>query len=103
MEYTIQNAQQIGKDDNHTTVCHRMNNPFVVFFCHSIRRTEVYNVSLVCANGKQVNAMAVCHEDTSEWNPGHIAFRLLKIKPGSQPICHILSGDAIVWLQNKTL
>ncbi|KAL2944463.1 BURP domain-containing protein 5 [Bienertia sinuspersici] len=101
MEYTIQKAQKLGNDDKHNIVCHRLNNPFVVFLCHNIKSTDIYRVSLVGANGKQMNAIAVCHKNTSEWYPGHISFQLLKLKPGTKPICHVLSGDAVVWIQNQ--
>ncbi|KAL2897940.1 BURP domain-containing protein 5 [Bienertia sinuspersici] len=101
MEYTIQKAQKLGNDDKHNIVCHRLNNPFVVFLCHNIKSTDIYGVSLVGANGKQMNATAVCHKNTSEWYRGHIAFQLLKLEPGTKPICHVLSGDAVVWVQTQ--
>ncbi|KAL2894138.1 BURP domain-containing protein 3 [Bienertia sinuspersici] len=100
MENTIQKSQKIGNDDNHTIVCHKLTNPYAVFLCHNIRSTNVYDVSLVGAKGKQMKAIAVCHKDTSTWYPGHVAFQLLKLRPGSKPICHFLSGDTIVWVRN---
>ncbi|CDP20906.1 unnamed protein product [Coffea canephora] len=55
-------------------------------------------VNLVGADGAKVKAVAVCHRDTSAWNPRHLAFQLLKVKPGTVPICHFLPEDHIVWV-----
>jgi len=35
-------------------------------------------------DGTRVKAAAVCHKDTSEWDPNHhIAFQVLKVKVGT--------------------
>ncbi|GLT50703.1 hypothetical protein SLA2020_241700 [Shorea laevis] len=81
-------------------VCHKMKYPYAVFLCHSINKTDVYRVPLVGSNGAKVKATAVCHKDTSTWNPRHLAFRVLKVKPGSVPICHFLAKETIVWVPN---
>lgn len=100
MEYRLQKAKKIGNDKNHTMVCHRLPNPYAVFLCHNIRSTNIYSVSLVGANMEGTNAIAVCHQDTSSWDPAHLSFRILKIEPGSETICHFVSGDTVVWLRN---
>ncbi|CAA6661014.1 unnamed protein product [Spirodela intermedia] len=41
--------------------------------------------------------VAICHADTSGWNPRHVAFKLLKVKPGTVSICHFLPQDHVVW------
>ncbi|KAL2921088.1 BURP domain protein RD22 [Bienertia sinuspersici] len=46
---------------------------------------DIYSVSLVGADGQQGKAVAVCHKDTSTWNPRHYAFQFLKTKPGTKP------------------
>nr|CAD1843885.1 unnamed protein product [Ananas comosus var. bracteatus] len=43
-----------------------------------------------------VDAAAVCHADTAAWNPKHLAFQVLKVKPGTVPICHFLPQDHVV-------
>ncbi|KAL2921094.1 BURP domain-containing protein 3 [Bienertia sinuspersici] len=101
MDYTIQEVQKLGSDDNHNMVCHKLVNPYVVFLCHNIKNTDIYHVSLVGADGQQGKAVAVCHKDTSTWNPRHYAFQFLKTKPGTKPICHFVSADALVWVPNK--
>ncbi|XP_056692601.1 BURP domain-containing protein 5-like isoform X1 [Spinacia oleracea] len=94
LEYTIQKVQLLG---SHVVVCHKIRNPFAVFLCHSIQNTYLYNVSMVRANGKQTEAFAICHKDTSFWNPRHYAFEFLNTKPGGKPICHFVCAEAIVW------
>ncbi|KAL2892195.1 BURP domain-containing protein 3 [Bienertia sinuspersici] len=100
MEYKIEKVHKLEGDDNHNMVCHKLGNPYVVFFCHNVKNTHIYEVSLVGANGNQTKAVAVCHKDTSHWNPRHYAFELLKTKPGGKPVCHFLSADAIAFLPN---
>ncbi|BBG95483.1 BURP domain-containing protein [Prunus dulcis] len=51
-------------------------------------------------DGVKVKAVAICHLDTSEWNPKHLAFQIIKVKPGTIPICHFLPTNHIVWVPN---
>ncbi|KAL9239831.1 hypothetical protein vseg_014114 [Gypsophila vaccaria] len=95
-EYRIESARKIESEKN--TVCHKMVYPYAVFFCHTLSKTDAYQVSLIDSNGKNVRAVAVCHKDTSPWNPGHIAFQVLKVKPGGVPVCHFLDADAMIWV-----
>ncbi|XWS73612.1 hypothetical protein CRYUN_Cryun02cG0143500 [Craigia yunnanensis] len=81
-------------------VCHKMKYPYAVFLCHSLDKTAVYKVPLVGKDGTKAKALAVCHKDTSAWNPNHMAFRVLKVKPGTVPICHFLMRDNLVWVPN---
>jgi len=80
--------------------CHNLDYAYAVFYCHKFTATKVYVVSLVGLDGTKANAVAVCHRDTSGWNPKHLAFQMLKVKPGTVPICHFLSEDEVVWVQN---
>ncbi|OMO54405.1 hypothetical protein COLO4_36505 [Corchorus olitorius] len=81
-------------------VCHKTKYPYAVFLCHSIKKTTVYDVPLAGVDGTKVNAVAVCHKDSSAWSPNHIAFKFLKVKPGTVPICHFLRRDAIAWVRD---
>ncbi|XP_031503868.1 probable leucine-rich repeat receptor-like protein kinase At1g35710 [Nymphaea colorata] len=67
-----------------------------VVTCHE---TRPYMVPLVADDGSQVNAIVLCHFDTSNWNPGHASFRLLGVKPGIVPICHFILKD-LAWVPN---
>ncbi|XP_062083684.1 formin-like protein 13 [Humulus lupulus] len=89
-----------SSSDVRTVACHKQNYPFAVFYCHTTQATEAYVVTLVGADGTKAKAVAACHKDTSQWNPNYLAFQILKVKPGTVPICHFLPEDHIVWIQN---
>ncbi|PNY03716.1 BURP domain protein [Trifolium pratense] len=97
-QYIIaQGVKKLG-EKNKAVVCHKENYPYAVFFCHKTEKTKAYSVPLVGADGSRVNAIAVCHTDTSKWNPKHLAFQVLKVKPGTVPVCHLLPEDHVVWI-----
>ncbi|KAJ1396384.1 BURP domain [Sesbania bispinosa] len=79
-------------------VCHKQNYPYAVFYCHKTETTIAYSVPLEGVDGIRVKAVAVCHTDTSQWNPKHLAFQVLKVKPGTVPVCHFLPEDHVVWV-----
>ncbi|KAL6344682.1 hypothetical protein AAG906_002588 [Vitis piasezkii] len=81
-----------------SVVCHKMNYPCAVFYCHTFTKTRTYMIPLVGADGSKSKAMAACHSDTSAWHPQHVAFQVLKIKPGTVPVCHFLHNNAMVWI-----
>ncbi|XP_022749230.1 BURP domain-containing protein BNM2A-like [Durio zibethinus] len=79
--------------------CHTLPYPYAVFYCHSQKsETRLFQVSLGAENGDRVQAPAVCHMDTSQWDHDHVSFRLLKIKPRSSPVCHFFPPDNLVWV-----
>ncbi|KAL1209232.1 BURP domain protein USPL1 [Cardamine amara subsp. amara] len=80
--------------------CHRMPYPYAVYYCHGHKvGSRVFEINLVTDDGKQrVMAIAVCHMDTSTWNPDHVAFKVLKMEPRSAPVCHFFPLDNIVWV-----
>ncbi|XP_022753693.1 BURP domain protein RD22-like [Durio zibethinus] len=97
-KFTIgQGVKLMGESE---IVCHKMTYAYAVFLCHSIHKTALYTVPLVGADGTRARALAVCHKDTSTWNPKHLAFQILKVKPGTVPICHFLFRETLVWLSN---
>ncbi|XP_031503646.1 BURP domain-containing protein 5-like [Nymphaea colorata] len=77
--------------------CHDVTFPYAVFYCHNFQGTRPYMVPLIADDGSRVNAIALCHFDTSNWNPGHASFRLLGVKPGTVPICHFILKD-LAWV-----
>ncbi|CAN6457726.1 unnamed protein product [Victoria cruziana] len=79
--------------------CHNMMFPYAVFYCHNFAETRPYMVPLVADDGSRVNAIALCHFDTSNWNPGHASFRWLGVRPGTVPICHFIVED-LAWVPN---
>ncbi|KAJ0784865.1 putative BURP domain-containing protein [Helianthus annuus] len=95
-KYKIELAKKLAA--NKAVVCHKQNYAYAVFYCHKTVSTQAYAVSMVGADGTKVNAVAVCHTDTAKWNPKHLAFQVLKVKPGTVPICHFLPEDHVVWV-----
>ncbi|XP_068318102.1 BURP domain protein RD22-like [Pyrus communis] len=84
-------------------VCHKQNYPYAVFYCHATKPTRAYVVPLRGSDGVKAKAVAICHVDTSEWDPQHLAFQVLKVKPGTIPICHFLPSDHVVWVPNPQI
>ncbi|KAK2661166.1 hypothetical protein Ddye_007699 [Dipteronia dyeriana] len=99
-EYTIAAGME-KMTDNKSVVCHKQNYAYAVFYCHATQTTRAYNVPLEGTDGSKAKAVAVCHTDTSAWNPKHLAFQVLKVNPGDCPVCHFLPEDHIVWVPNK--
>ncbi|KAI3738115.1 hypothetical protein L2E82_28134 [Cichorium intybus] len=97
-KYTIKGAKKLVADE--AVVCHKKNYAYAVFYCHKTVSTKVYVVSLVGAHGTKAKAVAVCHTNTAKWNPKHLAFKVLKVKPGRVPVCHFLPEDHVVWIPN---
>ncbi|XP_047324976.1 BURP domain-containing protein 3-like [Impatiens glandulifera] len=96
-EYAITQVQQVA--NKVAVVCHKQNYGYAVFYCHKTDTARAYTVALRSVkSGAIVKAVAVCHKDTSGWNPKHLAFQVLKVKPGTVPICHFLPEDHIVWV-----
>ncbi|MQM06880.1 hypothetical protein Taro_039711 [Colocasia esculenta] len=76
--------------------------PYAVFYCHAAATTiRAYMVSLVGEDGGRATAVAVCHTNTSGWHPKHLAFLVLKVKPGAVPVCHFLPQDNVIWMPRQ--
>ncbi|KAM5555384.1 hypothetical protein ABKV19_023344 [Rosa sericea] len=99
-QYSIEitGVQSIG---DKSIVCHKEKYVYGVFYCHKFygTTTRAYMVPLVGADGvTKAKAVAVCHIDTTAWNPKHLAFQVLKIKPGNTiPVCHFLHTTSLLW------
>ncbi|XP_010049078.2 BURP domain protein RD22 [Eucalyptus grandis] len=98
-KFTIkEGVRRIAADKS--VVCHKQNYAYAVFYCHKTQDTRFYMVPMKGADGTEAKAIAACHTDTSAWNPKHLAFQVLKVKPGTVPVCHFLPEDHIVWFHN---
>jgi hypothetical protein len=79
--------------------CHTMPYTHAVFYCHSQEsENRVYKVLLGGENGDKVEAMVVCHMDTSQWSPSHVSFQVLGVTPGSSSVCHFFPADNYIWV-----
>lgn len=82
--------------------CHTMPYPYVVFYCHSQEtQNKIFRVSLRGDDGDRVEAIAVCHMDTSHWPREHMSFLVLRINPGTIPVCHFFQSDNLIWVTEK--
>ncbi|XVF70574.1 hypothetical protein PTKIN_Ptkin11bG0172900 [Pterospermum kingtungense] len=101
-EFTM--GEGIERFEGKNIVCHKISYPHAVFYCHAFHNTVVYKIPLVGKDGTTINSVAVCHQDTSTWNPGYLAFKMVNAKPGV-PICHLLRRDglclSVVWVANS--
>lgn len=84
--------------------CHSMPYPYAVFYCH-VKDGEhrVFEVLLGGENGERVEALGVCHVDTSQWDPDHAAFRVLGTRPGGSPVCHFFPADNLIWVASPSV
>ncbi|KAH7690130.1 BURP domain-containing protein [Dioscorea alata] len=89
--------------DELVVVCHSEQYPYTVFYCHTTGKgkSKAYTIALEGNDGTKVEAIAVCHLDTSKWNPKHLAFQILKVKRGRVPICHFMPEDNVTWTIKK--
>ncbi|OMO55550.1 hypothetical protein CCACVL1_27191 [Corchorus capsularis] len=82
--------------------CHPEPYLYTIYMCHyDETETKLFKVPLVGDNGDKVDALIVCHMDTSAWSPKHAAFSLLGTKPGI-PVCHVFTEGHGVWIQSST-
>ncbi|KAF7810898.1 BURP domain-containing protein BNM2C-like [Senna tora] len=79
--------------------CHPLPYPYAVFYCHFIGTgSKIFKVQLGNENGEKIEALGICHLDTSEWNPDHVLFQSLGIKAGEAPVCHFFPEKHLMWV-----
>ncbi|CAL4906705.1 unnamed protein product [Urochloa decumbens] len=98
--YTVRSVRQV--DGSSFVSCHDHNYPYTVYMCHNTPSTRAYIVELEGAcSGLDVTVAAICHADTSHWNPEHVSFKILGTKPGGAPVCHYLPYGHTVWVSKE--
>lgn len=95
-EYIVEDVKQLNGDNG--VACHQEYYGYAVFYCHKTPKIRLYMVSLVGENNVKAEALLVCHEDTSSWNPKHLAFMVLNVKPGTSAVCHLLVENVVAWV-----
>ncbi|PON97665.1 BURP domain containing protein [Trema orientale] len=91
----------VEKIGDKSVICHKQNYVYAVFYCHEVNATRAYSVSLAASDGTKAKAVAVCHTDTRFWSPQHLAFQVLKVKPGTVPVCHFLPNGNLIWVTSS--
>ncbi|KAL5191955.1 BURP domain protein RD22 [Glycine soja] len=95
-KFSVKDGVKLLAEDK-VIACHPMDYPYVVFMCHEISNTTAHFMPLEGEDGTRVKAAAVCHKDTSEWDPNHLFLQMLKTKPGAAPVCHIFPEGHLLW------
>lgn len=81
--------------------CHPLPYPYAVYYCHSqASDNKLFKVSLL-GDRRIIEAAAMCHMNTSEWNRNHVAFLVLKTEPGKSSVCHFFPADNLVWIPSS--
>ncbi|GKU93487.1 hypothetical protein SLEP1_g7079 [Rubroshorea leprosula] len=95
LELKVQSKEFVASN---VVACHKLVYPYSLYLCHSFSRTKTYRVPLMGGLwGSKATQIVTCHEDTSDWNPKHIAFQILGVKPGNKTICHTNTIYSLVW------
>ncbi|PWA93610.1 BURP domain-containing protein 2 [Artemisia annua] len=94
--YKVEGVRKLNGDD--AVVCHQQYYGYAVQYCHKASKINAYMVSLVGENNVKAKAISVCHEDTSSWNPKHLAFQVLNVKPATYAVCHFLVENEAAWV-----
>ncbi|CAN6720463.1 unnamed protein product [Malus baccata var. baccata] len=64
-----------------------------------MKRLAASNITV--SDGSKAKAVAACHQDTSQWNPNHYAFKEKNVERGTVPICHFLKAEDVAWVTNQ--
>jgi hypothetical protein len=95
-QYVVEKVEKIG---DKVVLCHRLNIKKVAFYCHEVNATTTYIVSLVAFDGTKAKALTSCHHDTRGMDP-KVLQEVLKVDPGTIPICHFTGNKAVAWIPN---
>ncbi|CAL4994835.1 unnamed protein product [Urochloa decumbens] len=89
-----------------TVTCHSMSFPVALFYCHAVNPTRIYEVTLQREDSASipeprtpamVRALAVCHVNTSGFDPTLRYWVKLGLKPGEASVCHFLTRGDVLW------
>ncbi|KAL9237556.1 hypothetical protein vseg_012089 [Gypsophila vaccaria] len=80
--------------------CHTTRYPYLVYICHYfVGDNQVFKVKIRSEETQiELEAIATCHMDTSQWSPDQPFLKAYGIKPGSIPVCHFFPTDNVVWV-----
>lgn len=99
--YNVKAVQKLSESSPMVAVCHDLTYPYAVFFCHTTDPAAAYLVTLEAEDGMapDMEVLAVCHLDTSQWSPRHPFLEAHNLKPGDvADVCHFLSKLSVVWV-----
>ncbi|XP_050881614.1 polygalacturonase 1 beta-like protein 3 isoform X11 [Lathyrus oleraceus] len=83
--------------------CHPRPYPYALYYCHYLDiGSKIFKVLLKGEYGDIMNALGICHLDTSAMNPNHFIFDLLGMKPGEGPLCHFFPVKHVLWVPSPS-
>ncbi|MCI00584.1 polygalacturonase-1 non-catalytic subunit beta-like [Trifolium medium] len=93
---------QVNVTENtiNNVVCHQELYPYLMYLCHYVPQSRAYRVEISHPRTKKIinQGIAACHLDTSNWNPEHLAFKVLGGSPSQFEICHWLMVNEFLWV-----
>ncbi|KAM0917632.1 hypothetical protein ACQ4PT_009122 [Festuca glaucescens] len=100
--YNVTAVRKVSGESSEIVTCHDLTYPYAVYYCHTANPTSAYTVTLTSVEDgavpKTMEALAVCHLDTSKWSPKNPFFELHNLKPGEVTVCHFLTKLSIIWV-----
>jgi hypothetical protein len=100
--YNVTAVLKVSGESSEIVTCHDLTYPYAVYYCHTANPTSAYTVTLTSVEDgavpKTMEALAVCHLDTSKWSPKNPFFELHNLKPGEVTVCHFLTKLSIIWV-----
>lgn len=88
-------------EGEHIIICHTIMFPSALYYCHHVTGTKVVEASLRAQDNSIINAVGICHLDTSLWASEHPAFTALRIHRGAEA-CHWITQNDVVWVSTST-
>ncbi len=86
--------------DTIAVVCHSLSFPSQVYYCHKLSKTRLLQATLKAGDGSHINAVAICHLDTSWWSSSHPVFAALNVPRGTE-VCHWAVKSTLVWVRSN--
>ncbi len=88
-----------GGEVTKSVSCHQSLYPYLLYYCHSVPKVRVYEADILYVESKaKINhGVAICHIDTSAWEPEHGAFVALGSSPGQIEVCHWIFENDMTW------
>nr|QCP71054.1 BURP domain RD22-like protein [Pohlia nutans] len=87
-------------EGDHIIICHTVMFPSALYYCHHVTGTKVVQAK-IRVNSSVIDAVGICHLDTSLWASEHPAFTALNIPRGAEA-CHWTVQNDIVWVSAAT-
>lgn len=88
-------------EGEHIVICHTVMFPSALYYCHHVTGTKVVQAKLRVDEGTVIDAVGICHLDTSLWASEHPAFKALDIPRGAEA-CHWTVQNDVVWVAAGT-